>query len=176
MSKEVYNFEPWINIIEPLPGESISHFLGRFERANLLTVHQIGKEAGIGAVVSRWRKLFLNPFPTQQELEKLATVVGVEVERLREMLPPKGVTMKPRPIRLCAACYAESPHHRIEWQFKDVMVCDRHQLPLSTKCKNCGTPFPIPADWVTGECPHCCLSFTKMAKWFYVPSSIASTR
>ncbi|PAX45840.1 hypothetical protein CK510_29555 [Brunnivagina elsteri CCALA 953] len=26
------------------------------------------------------------------------------------------------------------------------------------------TPFPIPADWLQGECPHCCLSFTKMAK------------
>jgi hypothetical protein len=26
------------------------------------------------------------------------------------------------------------------------------------------TPFPIPADWVKGECPHCSLPFAKMAK------------
>jgi hypothetical protein len=44
-----------------------------------------------------------------------------------EMLPSQGMTMKPRPIRLCAACYAESPFHRIEWQFK------------------------VPALWVDGE-------------------------
>ncbi|MHC5826023.1 MAG: TniQ family protein, partial [Nostoc sp.] len=72
--------------------------------------------------------------------------------------------MKPRPIRLCGACYQESPCHRVEWQFKDVMVCDRHQLRLLTKCTNCETPFPIPADWVQGECPHCFLPFATMAK------------
>ncbi|MEH2081516.1 MAG: hypothetical protein V7K89_16390 [Nostoc sp.] len=42
--------------------------------------------------------------------------------------------------------------------------CDRHQLRLLTKCTNCETPFPIPADWVQGECPHCFLSFATMAK------------
>ena len=150
--------------IELFQGESLSHFLGRFRRQNYLTATQFGKLTGLGAIIGRWEKCYFNPFPTQQELEKLAGVVGVEVDRLRKMLPPKGVTMKPRPIRLCAACYAESPHHRIEWQFKDVMICQHHQLPLSTKCKNCGTPFAIPADWVQGECPHCCLDFTKMAK------------
>ncbi|MBH8566941.1 hypothetical protein I8748_33160 [Nostoc sp. CENA67] len=41
--------------------------------------------------------------------------------------------MKSRPIRLCGACYAEVPYHRIEWQFKDKMKCDRHQLPLLTR-------------------------------------------
>lgn len=164
MSNEIYNFETWLNVVEVLPGESISHFLGRFERANLLTGNQIGKEAGIGAVVTRWRKLFLNPFPSDRELEALAKVVEVEVEKLREMLPPMGVTMKPRPIRLCAACYTESPYHRIEWQFKDVMKCSQHQLRLLTKCTNCSTAFPIPADWVTGECPHCSLPFAKMVR------------
>ncbi|AFZ00422.1 TniQ family protein [Calothrix sp. PCC 6303] len=158
---------PRLGFVEPYECESISHYLGRvrrFKANSLPSGYSLGKIAGIGAVTTRWEKLYLNPFPSETELEALAKVIEVEVERLRQMLPPKGMTMKPRPIRLCAACYAESPHHRIEWQFKDVMVCDRHQLPLSTKCKNCGTPFPIPADWVRGECPHCCLSFTKMAK------------
>ncbi|MEJ6482715.1 TniQ family protein [Nostoc punctiforme UO1] len=164
MSNQIYDFEPWINIVEPLPGESISHFLGRFERANLLTGYQVGKEARIGAVVSRWKKLYLNPFPTQQELEALAQVVEVQVDKLLEMLPPKGMTMKPRPIRSCGACYGEVPYHRIEWQFKDKMKCDRHQLGLLTKCTNCQTPFVIPADWVEGKCSHCSLPFAKMAK------------
>ncbi|MBG1264965.1 TniQ family protein [Nostoc sp. WHI] len=164
MSNEIYNFEAWINTVEPLPGESISHFLGRFERANLLTGYQIGKEAGVGAIVTRWKKLYLNPFPTQQELEALAKFVDVEVEKMTQTLPLKGITMKPRPIKLCAACYAEQPCHRIEWQYKEKMKCDRHQLSLLTKCTNCGTPFPIPADWEVGQCPHCSLPFAKMAK------------
>ncbi|BAZ18300.1 hypothetical protein NIES4071_101850 (plasmid) [Calothrix sp. NIES-4071] len=95
MSNQIYDFETWLNVLEPLPGESISHFIGRFERANLLTANQIGKEAKIGAVVTRWRMLYLNPFPTKQELEALTNVVGVEVGKLREMLPKTGITMKP---------------------------------------------------------------------------------
>ncbi len=164
MSNEIYNFEAWISTVEPLPGESISHFLGRFERANLLTGYQIGKEAGVGAIVTRWKKLYLNPFPTQQELEALAKFVEVEVEKMTQTLPLKGITMKPRPIKLCAACYAEQPCHRIEWQYKEKMKCDRHQLGLLTKCTNCATPFPIPAYWEVGQCPHCSLAFAKMVK------------
>jgi len=37
---------------------------------------------------------------------------------LVQMLPPAG--MKQEPIRLCGACYAESPCHKMEWQFKTV--------------------------------------------------------
>ncbi|MBW4560551.1 MAG: TniQ family protein [Mojavia pulchra JT2-VF2] len=150
--------------IELLQGESLSHFLGRFRRENYLTTTQLGKLTGLGAVIGRWEKFYFNPFPTQQELEALAGIVGVEVEKLREILPPKGVTMKPRPIRLCGACYAEVPYHRMKWQFKDKMKCDRHNLGLLTKCTNCETPFPIPSDWVQGECSHCFLPFATMAK------------
>ncbi|OUL29221.1 hypothetical protein BV378_06315 [Nostoc sp. RF31YmG] len=150
--------------IELLQDESLSHFLGRFRRENYLTATQLGKLTGLGGVIGRWEKYYFNLFPTQQELEALVGIVGVEVEKLREILPPKGVTIKPRPIRLCGACYAEVPYHRMEWQFKDKMKCDRHQLGLLTKCTNCQTPFPIPADWVEGKCSHCSLPFAKMAK------------
>ncbi len=156
--------EPRFFDIELLQGESLSHFLGRFRRENYLTATQLGKLTGLGAVIGRWEKCYFNPFPTQQELEALAGIVGVEVEKLRETLPLKGVTMKPRPIRLCGACYGEVACHRIEWQFKDKMKCDRHQLGLLTKCTNCQTPFPIPSDWVQGECSHCFLPFATMAK------------
>jgi transcriptional regulator with XRE-family HTH domain len=150
--------------VEPLERESLSHFLGRFRQQNYLTSSQLGKLTGLGAVISRWEKFYLNPFPTRQELEALASVVGVDTDRLSEMLPAKGVTMQPRPIMLCGACYAQIPCHRIEWQFKNKMKCDRHQLRLLTKCTNCETPFPIPADWVQGECQHCFLPFATMAK------------
>ena len=60
-------------------------------------------------------------------------MVGVNADRLIEMLPSQGMTMKPRPIRLCAACYAESPCHRVEWQLKDR---DRHNVRFLIKCTN----------------------------------------
>ena len=156
--------EPRFFAVEPLEGESISHFLGRFRRGNYFTTSQLGKLTGVGAVISSWEKFYLNPFPTLQKLEALAAVVGVDTDRLIKLLPPKGVTMQPRPIRLCGACYAQIPSHRVEWQFKNKMKCDRHQLRLLTKCTNCETPFPIPGNWVQGECQHCCLPFATMAK------------
>lgn len=168
---EIAADEPRFFEVEPLDGESLSHFLGRFRRENYLTSTQLGKLTGLGAVILRWEKLYFNPFPTLQELEALSSVVGVNVDRLMEMLPSQGMTMKPRPIRLCGACYAESPCHRVDWQLKDKIRCDGytgrrhpHNLRLLTKCTNCETPFPIPADWVQGECPHCFLPFVTMAK------------
>lgn len=34
---EATNIQPWLFQVEPLEGESLSHFLGRFRRANDLT-------------------------------------------------------------------------------------------------------------------------------------------
>ena len=122
---------PRLGYVEPYEGESISHYLGRLRRfkANSLpSPYSLGKIAGIGAVTARWEKLYFNPFPSNEELAALSKLMGVEVDRLYEMLPQKGITMQPKPIRLCAACYQESPCHRIEWQFKERIRCDRHNL------------------------------------------------
>ena len=165
--QEVDEGLPRLGYVEPYEGESISHYLGRLRRfkANSLpSAHSLGKLAGLGAIVGRWEKLYFNPFPSYAELEALGKLIRVDATRLAEMLPPKGVTMKPRPIRLCGACYGESPCHRLEWQYKDAYKCDRHRLRLLTKCTNCETVFPIPALWVKGECPHCCLPFETMAR------------
>lgn len=121
----------WLTRVEPYEGESISHFLGRFrrEKGNKFSAPSgLGEVAGLGAVLARWEKFYFNPFPARQELEALAAVVEVDADRLREMLPPPGVGMKHSPIRLCCRCYAESPCHQIEWQFKVTVGCDRHKL------------------------------------------------
>jgi len=156
------SIQPWLFQIEPYDGESLSHFLGRFRRPNHLTPSGLGQLAGIGAVVARWERFHLNPFPSQKELEALAGVVGVSAERLAEMLPPKGVGMQWTPIRLCGACYGEIPCHRMEWQYKSVWKCDRHQLKLLSKCPNCEAPFKMPALWEDGICHRCHLPFSEM--------------
>lgn len=157
--------QPWLFEFEPLPGESLSHFLGRFRRPNHLTPSSLGQLAGVGAVVARWERFHLNPPPSQKDLEALAKVVGVSAERLAQMLPPKGVGMKCDPIRLCGACCAENPYHRIEWQFKSVWKCVSHQLKLLSKCPNCEASFKMPAQWEDGCCHRCSMTFVEMAKY-----------
>ncbi|MBD2087881.1 TniQ family protein [Coleofasciculus sp. FACHB-542] len=154
--------QPWLFPVEPLEGESFSHFLGRFRRRNHLTPSALGQLARIGAVVARWERFHLNPFPSAKELEALAKVVGVKAQRLREMLPPQGVGMKCNTIRLCGACYAESPCHRMEWQFKSTPGCETHQLRLVSKCPNCEARFKVPALWENGCCDRCRLPFEGM--------------
>jgi transcriptional regulator with XRE-family HTH domain len=111
---EVPEIQPWLFQVEPLQRESLSHFLGRFRRANDLTPTGLGKATKLGGAIARWEKFRFNPPPSRQQLEALAKVVEVDADRLAQMLPPAGVGMKLEPIRLCAACYVESPCHKIE--------------------------------------------------------------
>ncbi len=157
--------QSWLFQVAPFEGESLSHFLGRFRRENEMTPSGLGKEAGIGAVIGRWEKFYHNPFPASEQLEALAQIVGVDAERLRAMLPPKGIGMKHQPIRLCAACYVESPCHRIEWQFNQTDRCEKHQLRLLSECPNCKARFPIPALWANGWCSRCFLTFAEMMQY-----------
>lgn len=159
------NIQPWLFRVEPLEGESLSHFLGRFRRANYLTISGLGKAAELGGTIARWEKFRFNPPPSRQQLEKLVAVVKVDVDRLLLMLPPPGVGMKMEPIRLCGACCAESAYHKIEWQFKITQGCDRHKLTLLSECPNCGARFKIPALWVDGSCHRCFTSFGEMTKY-----------
>lgn len=162
---EVVEIQPWLFQIEPLQGESLSHFLGRFRRANDLTPTGLGKATGLGGAIARWEKFRFNPPPSRQQLEALAKVVEVDADRLAQMLPPAGVRMKLEPIRLCAACYVESAYHKIEWQLKITQGCDRHKLSLLSECPNCGVRFKIPALWIDSWCSRCFLPFSEMAEY-----------
>ncbi|MFN6527290.1 helix-turn-helix domain-containing protein [Nostoc sp. ChiSLP03a] len=162
---EVAEIQPWLFRVEPYEAESLSHFLGRFRRANDLTPTGLGKAAGFGGAIARWEKFRFNPPPFRQQLEALATVVGVDADRLAQMLPPAGVGIKMEPIRLCAACYTESPCHKIEWQFKATNRCYRHKLHLLSECPNCGARFKIPALWIDGHCQRCFMRFTEMVNY-----------
>jgi hypothetical protein len=74
---EVDEIQSWLFQIEPLPGESLSHFLGRFRRSNDLTPGGLASAAGFGgAIISRWEKFRFNPPPSPSQLATLAVVVG----------------------------------------------------------------------------------------------------
>jgi len=160
---------PRLGYVEPLEHESISHYFGRLRRfkANSLpSAYFLGQAAGIGAVTVRWEKLYFNPLPTEVELEAIARLIGLDTIRLQAMLPNREMTLQPRPIRLCGACYAEMPCHRMAWQHKDIAaVCPHHPLRLLERCPSCKKPFQIPALWTDGKCHHCGMRFTAMVKY-----------
>jgi len=167
--------QPWLFEVEPYPGESLSHYLGRFRRRNQLTPGGLGTMAGVGAVVARWEKFHLNPYPTQAQFEALGEVLGLPAERLWAMLPPQGEGMVHEPIRLCGVCYGESPCHWMEWQYKSVWKCERHNLKLLSKCPNCGAKFKTPALWEDGCCCRCRLSLAKLASFQKTTEIVFST-
>lgn len=162
---------PRLGYVEPWEHESISHYLGRLRRfkANSLpSAYSLGQIVECEGALARWEKLYFNPFPSTESLEALGKLLRVDTDRLISMLPSKGMTHQPRPIKLCGACYAEVACHRIEWQAKSTQVllgCNRHQLRLLSNCPQCKTPFPIPALWVEGKCKNCSLPFAKMSRF-----------
>ncbi len=151
---------PWVFSIDPYPGESISHFLGRFSRENYASLSHIGSKAGIGAVLGRWEKFRFNPPPTGQQLASLARLVRLKPEQVQQMLPEE--TIQIRVIRLCAACYVEEPCHKMKWQHKFADRCNHHQLRLLLECPNCKAKFPIPSQWAKGACKRCLMTFSSM--------------
>lgn len=157
--------QPWLFEVEPAEGESLSHYLGRFRQENGLTATGSGRETGLGALVGRWERFYLNPHPTEAELAKLAVTVNVPVTRLWAMLLPPGVAMQHQPVRLCAACYAETPVHQIAWQLQSADRCDRHQLRLLSECPHCKARFPRPAAWAGGQCSRCATLFLDLVAW-----------
>lgn len=160
---------PRLGYVEPLQHESISHYLGRLRRfkANWLpSAYSLGQAAGIGAVTARWEKLYFNPFPTEEELVSIARLINLDSAQFQAMLPHKEMTLQPRPIRLCGACYSEVPCHRMVWQYKGILaVCPHHNLRLLERCPSCKTPFQLPALWTDGKCHHCRMHFTSMVKY-----------
>lgn len=152
---QTLHIEPWLFMLEPFEGESISHFLGRFRRRNHLSSRHLGDLAGIGSVISRWEKFRFQPFPSTKELEALAEVVQVSPERLREMFTPPDDPIKLEPIRVCLLCLQESPYHRLEWQIQSKWQCSRHQATLSSKCPQCNRKYFLPSEWQAGRCCRC---------------------
>jgi len=152
----------WLFKVEPYPGESLSHYLGRFRRANHLTVSALGVATGLGGIfIKRLEHFHLNPFPTAEQIAGLASYIGIDPQKVQGMLPAQGVAIKLEPSRLCAACYAEVPYHRLAWQYKQTSGCEKHRLRLLSECPKCKKRFGIPALW-HGACNRCGMTFEAM--------------
>ncbi|XGW00044.1 MAG: TniQ family protein [Leptolyngbya sp. BL-A-14] len=162
-SGEVYHSPLYL---PPYDDESISHYLGRWFRQEVVQTDAIilGKKLRLGKILWRWQNFYLNPEPTREQIAKIGGLMELEVERLLLMFPPENEVSSPRPIRLCAFCYVEAPYHKLEWQFRSTAGCERHQCRLLSKCPACEKPFAIPAQWEKGSCQGCGMLFKSMTK------------
>lgn len=152
--------------LEPYLGESISHYLGRWmnqESVSISKSSSLSKQLGLGKTLWRWERFYFNPRPSEEELRILAEIMELEGEKLRLLFPPRGETINPEPIRLCAACYREKPYHQIGWQFQSTAGCEIHRLRLLSRCVRCGERFPLPVEW-KGKCKRCRMDFKSMRK------------
>lgn len=154
--------------LAPYDDESISHYLGRWYRQDVVNTdsYSLAKKLRLGKTLWRWENFYFNPPPTREELQKIAELMDLSVDRLLLMFPPQHEPINPKPIRICATCYVEDPYHRLSWQFQSTAGCDRHQLRLLAKCPDpkCGEPFPIPSDWAIGKCKKCGMPYATMAR------------
>ena len=154
--------QPWLFQVEPYPEESFSHFLGRFRRANhLSSAHLSAMLKQRPYIVSYWETPSRRRQPPSSVLQCLSQLTGVATERLCLMRSPRGVEIH-FPTRLCACCYAESPHHRLSWQIAERSHCEIHKRKLLEVCPKCRKTFQLPSYWQSGECDRCHVPFQSM--------------
>jgi len=156
------NTSTWYIQIQPYPNESLSHYLGRFCRANHISTAILANEARVGhALLGRIQKFRFNPIPTAQQLERIGSAMGLNLAQVQAMMPTQPMQLEP--IRLCAACYTETPYHQMHWQYKDTAGCLLHGLRLLPRCPRCGEGFNTPNTWRMAACQRCGLPFAEMA-------------
>lgn len=151
----------WVFRVKAYSGESLGHFLGRFWCANQLSHKAIAEHLGVRVEwVIAWEAPSRRRNPTPLQLIALGKLVDLKPNQLAKMLPSEPLHLQ---TRLCAACYAETPVHRVAWQSAKTNQCDRHHLRLLEACPECGTGFRTPAFWSDDCCERCGLSFSQMA-------------
>lgn len=169
----------WVFRVEPIEDESFSHVLGRFCRANVLSYGTLSELINISRddskepvcgreEVENWERPSSRAHPSEQALDELCSVMQLEKESLSDRLNPskgkKGLGQWHLQTRLCSACYAQVPIHRMRWQRTDVAVCEEHECKLLSACPGCGVGFRLPSLWAEGRCDRCWLSFSHMGK------------
>lgn len=155
-----YQRQGWVFQVVPGTDESLGHYLSRFRQANCLGHKTLAEELQVPTkLVSDWEVPSRRRVPDSAQLERLSQLVGISMEQLRQMFPPQSMHLQ---TRLCPACYAQEPVHRVTWQQSGVDQCDRHQVLLLSACPMCGTGFRTPALWHNEPCHGCGLPFEQM--------------
>lgn len=161
--------ESWIFRVDVFPGESFSHFMGRFRRANDLSQKVVADHLGVSVKwVIAWESPSRRRNPTHLQQIALWKLTDVDPMQLAEMLPPEQLHLQ---TRLCGVCYAKVPIHRVIWQRTGWSECEACVLDfkkanrLLTACPACNAGFRSPSLWEEGVCAQCGLVFGLMQEY-----------
>lgn len=59
-------------------------------------------------------------------------------------------------MRFCPQCLLEENIHRLQWQIKELTVCQKHSVKLLDHCPNCSMQIPLLSpNSMIGFCPFC---------------------
>ena len=130
---------PWAIHPWPQEDESIVSWLHRFSQA---------QEAPARALLTHltdrpWKELLGQPYLLVLPL--LATVSGVPLSRLEQMILPPGMAKHSHQLiggvvfQHCPLCLATDavPYYRLSWLSPDAFLCLKHHTPLQTQCPVC---------------------------------------
>lgn len=165
--------------IRPVPksGESLSGFLVRVAHKNLINYRQLFKLISTGnPVYARDKAHHLDILPERIiDLSLLSELVNAMTQTLYTMtfhpvytkfLDEVDSTEKYRSVmqvstdkrirRFCTECLREEGVYKLIWQIKEIVICDRHGVRLSTTCPTCLSDQPFISDsMATCTCHFC---------------------
>ena len=130
---------PWAIHPWPQEDESIVSWFHRFSQAQ-----EVSARALLTYLTGQpWKELLGQPY--LPFLPLLATVSGVPVARLEQMLLPPGLARHSHELiggvvfQHCPLCLATDavPYYRLSWLSPDAFLCLKHHTPLQTQCPVC---------------------------------------
>ncbi|MDR3542020.1 MAG: TniQ family protein [Desulfosporosinus sp.] len=149
--------------IRPLPksGESLTGYLLRVVHMNFVDLNNLLTSVHNGSRRRTDHQIDILP-ERVIDLEALSGIVGVPLPQLRAMTFQSAVekyvdqidTSQDYPTamrdmtdktyrRFCPVCLQEDGVLKLIWQVKEVEICDKHHVRLTSKCPACGTEQPF---------------------------------
>lgn len=149
--------------IRPLPksGESLSGYLLRVVHMNFVDLNSLLTSVHKGSRRRTDHQIDILP-ERVIDLEALSGILGVPLPQLRAMTFQSAVekyvdqidTSQDYPTamrdvtdktyrRFCPVCLQEDGVLKLIWQVKEIEICDKHHVRLTSKCSACGTEQPF---------------------------------
>lgn len=141
--------------------ESLSSYLARLARANLLTEPcQMNYLIGPGKIGGKYIQR-MDDYPPIM-VENMVWCTGQSSETLLSTtFYPIAVNLgrNPHPqaigrflkgsiagyLRYCPKCLEEDPYYRLPWRFVSLKICPEHACMIQERCPACGKPLPLVA-------------------------------
>lgn len=154
-------------------GESLTSYLQRLSKANMLTAHELWRFYLIEGkhYPQTMYSSTLNIVPEGSvDVSRLSKSLGLEVHQLLDMtfratIIKLGAEASPtralsglieKRLKFCPCCLEEELFYKLIWQVKEVTTCPIHKLKLLKNCQQCKNLIPLLAvNSEIGLCPTC---------------------